>query len=416
MNPDSISSYQRDPSTSSLYQDRGATKAYAAGKNLPKDVLEALEKGNLDEALVLLKAHNATEEQMNIFYQLLGKIGKGLKLLAKSPSAMIAHMLQKKNRKKDPLREINQQEQNKSIEKAQEQEKAILKYLAKLQELAQLFASLSKKCGTNVKTGINKGSRALTSITKKIKENIEPSYTKLRARLQKIFSHLNLFGKLASNKLGKLLEKIEVRLLGLKNRSIRLKEKGKASIEKLTKPVKEWAENHLQPHLEKLKKWVSYTLEIQTQKIIHVAEQVWHGITFIGTPIVAVFQQFSKWSTEVTEYGIAHLTKAFKKANAWLQDRATAAYQQFVDIVLPPLRKFNHWASHHFTRLLNFILKILLWIWLKVVKVLEKIPVLLSKIGKAIWIFLKMFPALCFAALLGFSRGISNALARSLKL
>ena len=407
MNPDTISSYNRD-SVPSIYPEGGANKSFSAGKNLPKDVLEALEQGNLDGALNLLKAHNAADAQMGIFYQMMAKLGLIFKKMAVNPFS-------KENLPKELKAEQPKPEQIKS----QTLEKSILLYQQKIHELILMCATFGKNTAVAIYAKAEGMFNSLKNLTESFANTCYAKTEPLRRKLVQLLNKTSIKihdGLEAATLLAQsILEKVKIPLVYLKSRLLKIKDKGIKIALKVTEAVTEVIKEHFVPPVEKFKKWALAHIEASMQKVTHTSQQVWQQLTIIAAPAFVAFQQMGKRGMEVAGYGVAHLRNRLKKMSASLQQFASSAYKRFIIVFLPPMLKVTNVLNRWIEYLLNQLLKILLWMWSWITWAIDVVPKFLLNVGKGIWILVKLVPTLCFAAVIGFGRNLSDALWQSLK-
>ncbi len=349
---DSISPYQRDPSSGQSHEHSSSGPSKA--QPFSKDVLEALEKGDLDLAMAKMQEEAAKLEQKGIMLGVLLKLQQALKLTFIAPFQAMAKAIPKHEKKEIYQHKVSVEEtktsSTNSTLKALELMKAIPYLLTSIaQNIAEFGTASFRAMGQGILKALSPISRIyealadkagslgqdLVKITETIKE-------KLKERL-----------KIASDKMAK-------------------------SLAKITTPLREWHENHLILKLQEIKKAIQHSWDAAVHKVNQMAAQAMQVMTIAMAPFALGFQMAIRMGNRVNGYGLKHITRLWKKTENWLSHHGGAFLKAMERVITPLTQKIYHFLEMLVDKLFRF----LTWFWKKICQLAAKILPLLRQLAK----------------------------------
>lgn len=335
---DSIGSYQGSGSAGGGYflqPEKGPPKKKRIDP-FTKDVIEAMEDGDLEKALQKLRALEGRDEsqteELTFLFKLLKRFGFQF-LISKSRNKGIKRTSQRDDKilsQKTNLADVTRIQTIKSF----------------LQTLSQMVLTLFRKMGEGANLGFEKSGQFLGFL--------KNSSTNILQKFLNPFSHVIDPLKKYLEKLNSLKEKFSDKLrLTFEKWSEKLAERSRLAIDVLRKkltdlsdPLKALYREKIIPKFNDLQNKIREQIELQTQRLTHGVERVMQLTQTVLTPVGASLQQLFAQGQQAGTYGVKHLQRALKKVSEsalkiakWIGDRAESSFQKFFTLMKPFVRK-----------------------------------------------------------------------------
>lgn len=327
-NPDSIGSFAPQ-SGATGFNSTDTIGNLPQLHNLPKDVLDLLKRGEVDEALALLALlQQSAEGESMVFW---GKMGQNIMLAFTQPMQMILSMLQAAKK-------------SKKIQQA-----------AKPPPAGNHQASFSQF----LKMNVMKAFKMMKGVTKKI---AKVAFLVLKGVhwAGKRLTHVGHVAKHAAEYLGKTLgEKAEAFVKKLKEEIA----DAAALIGKVLHPVKEKVQHAVEKAIERSK-------EIAEQTATQAAQLAAQAVNVMVLPLVVPLFQFGLERLKGDKFSLKNVGKKVKNMGKWLAGKAKTAYSILAGavshaaaILLEKIKSLLEW-------LLEFLVKYVAKLWIKCVQIL----------------------------------------------
>lgn len=398
MRPDSISSFNRD---ASLYSTPPAQQQ--AWQKLPKDVLEAMEQGDLEEAMRLLQLHSQQENPHALLLFLKELAPKLYRILLQQEEQLHA----------------NQKHKQQGVEKKSDAESTWLRSTTKtmrdffvflmqgaewlqekklpLQEFsAQMWAKIAGKMSLLQALFAKESNR----VTEPVKIAFEATVHHLQPRVEQA---ANLANELAKR---------------MREFADKQKQKLQEVAEKVLLPIKET----LNLWMEKFQhRWDQETQRLQTfaegkiQAVVQVADQMRQVVIPVMAPVLMQFRRISSYGKGRVQAGSKRMGNAFGKASGWVKKRAISGFEKTVEYFSQPMLVIGYVLYSLFKKIMELVDIVLSWFWKWILVLRNVIPIYSKRFLSRAWLILRATPNVLFFIVIGIPKGFFSLSRESLR-
>lgn len=391
-------------------------------QHLPVDVLEAMERGDLDEAIHRLQHHGKEGTEPNGLLDFLKGIGPMiLGMLVKSPD-----FKWKAKPDADEKTEMAVKENpiTQAIKRAMHESVALMMKSGQwIKDKALTIKDAGVQIAENAVNLMVRMGKAWMQIQQQVVTKSEKAFESLlnagHAVAKPVKDMANAMVDLATPWVKAAADFADETVRRVKEMIEKRSEQLQKATEAAMKPVKEIIKESLdqfQKVWQKETQRIQSVVDAQTQKVAQVADQARIVVVAAFAPVAVWAQQSSAYSMVRVRAGAKKLSRALSKSGRWITGKAFSAFNKTVDLFSGPVLIVSYVLHSLLDKLLVLLGLFFIWLWKKCLIVIAVVPLYARKVYSVSLQVCKKTPHFLFRLITAIPRWMIRLLLHSLRL